>query len=211
MEIKMALYKLPLGIRVPNDNEYPKGYDVKSINEKRNSANIVEGFIIKEESGERFSHYAEVNINVDRIWDVFCGLAYTLIQTEAYGILSFKEEKPRLSSFTEVDKIIEIFNEYRFELTNDGYIEFGIANYDKSSLNEIFVSSFKYMKIWTTKQELLIETLNSYGIHQIDNLQFIDEYPVVSEALSDKIVKGVRHYSEVIECIGEEFEKLETY
>ncbi len=28
----MALYKLPLGIRIPKNNEYPSGFDVKSIN-----------------------------------------------------------------------------------------------------------------------------------------------------------------------------------
>jgi hypothetical protein len=103
---------------------------------------------------------------------------------------------------------MEIFLDYKIELANDGYLEFGIANYDENSLNEIFVSSFKYMKIWTTKKELLVKTLNSFGIQQIENLQFIDEFPVVSEALSSNIVKGIRHYSEVTECINREFKKM---
>lgn len=203
----MGLYKLPLGIRIPQNNEYPEGYNVKSINDKRNEANIIQGFTIKEVSGEKFSHYAEVNIDVDKIWDVFCCLTNKLMDGVAYGILNIRDEEPTLSDFTKAEKLIEVFGSYKIELTNDGYLEFGIANYDESSLNEIFVSSFKYMKIWTTKKELLVQTLNSFGIQKIENLQFIDEFSVVSEALSSNIVKGIRHYSEVMEGINREFRK----
>ena len=204
----MALYKLPIGIRIPNNDEYPKGNDVKSINDKRNLANIVQGFALKEVKGEKFSYYAEVNIDADKIWSVFCDLTNKLIGGVSYGILGFKDEKPKLSGFSKTENVIKIFEKYKFELTNDGYLEFGIANYDEKSLNEIYVSSFKYMNIWTTGKELLVETLNSFGIQQIENLQFIDEFPVVSQALSDTIVKGINHYSQVMESIEREFEKI---
>lgn len=201
----MALYKLPLGISILKDNEYPEGYDVKSINDSRNSANIITGFRIKEIPGEKFSHYAEVNIDADKVWDVFCGLTSKLIDDVAYGIIGFKDEKPKLSGFTKTEILIDIFEEYKFELTNDGYLEFGIAYYDDNSQNEIFVSSFKNMKIWTTKKELLIDTLREFEITEIENLQFINDFPVESEALSGK---GIRHYSEVIEFIKQAFGKL---
>jgi len=204
----MALYNLPLGIRIPNSDEYPKGNDSKSINDKRNSANIIQAFVLREVSGEKFSYYVEVNIDADKIWDVFCELTNKLIGDIAYGIIGFKDEEPKLSEYSKTERIVEIFEKYKFELTNDGYLEFGIANNDENSMNEIFVSSFKYMKIWTTSKVLLIETLNSFGIQQIENLQFIDEFPVVSEALSGSSVKGIRHYSEVMECIEREFEKV---
>ena len=64
------------------------------------------------------------------------------------------------------------------------------------------------MRIWTTRKDLLIQTLNSFGIEQIENLQFIDEFPVVSEALTDNIVKGINHYSVVMEYIEREFQKI---
>lgn len=204
----MALYKLPLGIRIPKNNEYPNGYGVKSINDKRNSANIVEGFIIKEVSGEKFSYLAEINIDADKIWHVFCSLTNKLIDGVAYGILGLKEEEQILSRFTKKERLINIFEKYKFELTNDGYLEFGIAYYDEDTLNEIFVSSFKYMRIWTMKKETLVEDLNSFGIKQIEDIQFIDEFPVVSEALLENAFNGVSHYSEVIEYIDGEFKKL---
>lgn len=40
-----------------------------------------------------------------------------------------------MSNFTEKQRIIDILNGYKFELVNDGYIEFGIYYYDESSLN----------------------------------------------------------------------------
>ena len=204
----MALYRLPLGIRIPKDNEYPEGYDVKSINDKRSSVNIIEGFIIKEVSGEKFSHYAEVNIDADKVWEVFCELTNKLFGEIVYGIIGFKDEEPTLSEFTEKERIIDIFKNYKFELINDGYLEFGMANYNENSLNQIFISSFKYMKIWTTKKEVLVETLNNFGIKQIENLQFIDEFPIVSEALTCNASDWIRHYSEVIEHIEQEFQEL---
>ncbi|WP_346846826.1 hypothetical protein [Clostridium sp. UBA3061] len=204
----MALYKLPLGIRIPKNNEYPSGFDVKSINDKRNSANIIEGFIIKEVSEQKFSYFAQVNMDADKIWDVFCGLTNKLIESAAYGILGFKEEESILSRFTQKERLINIFEKYKFELTNDGYLEFGIAYYDESTLNEIFVSSFKYMNIWATKKEPLVQVLNSFGIKQIEDIQFIDEFPVVSEALLENASNDVNHYSEVVEHIDGEFKKL---
>lgn len=204
----MAIYKLPLGIGVPKAENYPSELDAKAINEKRNSANIVEGFVLQEVSNEKFSNYAEVNIDADKIWDVFCSLANKLVGDVAYGVIGFKDEDPTLSDFTTREKLLAIFQEYKFELTNDGFLEFGIAYYGENSMNEIYVSSFKYMRIWTDRKEELVGTLNEYEIKEIQGLQFIDEFPVVSEALTADIDKGIRHYSEVIESIEKEFAQL---
>ncbi|HBF35925.1 MAG TPA: hypothetical protein DDW50_01220 [Firmicutes bacterium] len=204
----MPIYKLALGVRIPRNDEYPKGYDPNEIKKKRDLANIVEGFVLNGVSKKKFSHYAEVNVDVDKIWEVFCGIAKQIIKNEAYGIIGLKDEEPKLSGFTKLEKVIEVFEKFKFELTNDGYLEFGIAHYDENTLNEVFISSFKYMKIWTTKKDSLVEILNGYGIQQIENLQFIDEYPIVSEALSTGLMKGIRHYSEVIENIEREFNQF---
>ncbi|URZ15348.1 hypothetical protein [Clostridium felsineum] len=204
----MKLYKLPLGIRIPRDDEYPNGYDVKSINIKRNLANITEGFKINEVKGEKFSHYATINIDADKIWNVFCSLTSRLIDDVAYGIIGFKDDEPILSKFTNTERVIEVFRKYKFELTNDGYLQFGIANYNDKSLNEIFITSFKYMIIWTNNKEQLVQILNSFDIEKVENLQFIDEFPVVSEALTANEDDGIKHYSDVIEDIEKEFDEL---
>jgi hypothetical protein len=204
----MSFYKLPLGIRVPNNDEYPSTYDVKEINDNRKNANIIEGYTIKEASGEKFTHYVEVNVDSDKVWDLFCAISNKIIDKVSYGIIGFKDEEPILSNFNTTENLIHIYEEYSFELANDGFLQFGIANYNNESLNEIFVTNFKYMKIWTDKKDILIKTLNSFGIYFVENLQFIDGFPVVSEALSCEKVNGIRHYSDVLKTIEQKFKRL---
>lgn len=59
--------------------------------------------------------------------------------------------------------------------------------------------------MWTTNIPKLVETLNKYKISEQENLNFIDEFPVVSEALSADKIRGIRHYSDVISEIERKF------
>lgn len=86
--------------------------------------------------------------------------------------------------------------------------ELGIAENDADSFNEIFITSFKYMRIWTNKLDLVLAILNNFGIQYVENLQFIDEFPVVSETLSK--YTGMRHFTEVIEDIENEFDNFDS-
>lgn len=205
-EVVMSTYKLPIGIRIPDFDDYPNGYD--DINRKRELANISEGYKLTAIHEEKFTHFVEINIDVDNLWSLFVALSDRLLGDTAYGVVGFKDEKPTLSNFTKKQSIIDIFNKYKFELANDGFIQFGIADYDESSLNEIFITSFKYFQVWTTNYNELIETLNNFQLLEQENLNFIDEFPVVSDALSPDIKSGVRHYSEVIDEIEKKFAAL---
>lgn len=49
-------------------------------------------------------------------------LSNNLLRHTAYGIIGFKDENPILSNFTDKQEIIDIFEEYKFELINDGYL-----------------------------------------------------------------------------------------
>jgi hypothetical protein len=201
----MSIYKLPLGIRIPEFDEIPNGYDKEEINKNRNSANIVEGYTLTEVTDKKFTHFAEINIDADKVWDLFVSLSNKLIGNVAYGIVGFKDEKPILSKFSQKQKILDILYRSKFELTNDGFIQFGMAHYDDSSLNEIYITSFKYFKVWTTNNRDLIETLAEFGLTEKEDLKFIDEFPVVSKALSPDNIRGVRNYSEVLSEIEKEF------
>lgn len=203
----MSLYKLPLGIRIPYNDEYPNSYDVKTLNEKRTSANIIEGYTLKEIEEEKYTHYLEVNVSADKIWDIFIAITSKIIDSVAYGIIGLKDEDIKLSNFTSRDDLIHIFEDYSFELVNDGFLQFGIANYNDTSLNEIFITNFKYFKIWTDNIDIL-KVLDMFEIPYIEDLHFIDEFPVVSEALTYQKVNGVSHYTEVINNIEQKFESL---
>lgn len=206
----MSTYKLPIGIRIPSLDEYPDGHNVHEINKKRDLANIAQGYKLTEVGDKKFTHFAEINIDADKIWDLFVSLSNALIGNSAYGIIGFKDEEPILSDFTEKEKILEIFSKYKFELANDGYIHFGIAYYDDEVLIEIYVTNFKYFQVWTGDKLGLIETLSKFKLLEQKGLNFIDEFPVVSEALSCEQINGIKHYSEVLSEIEKEFDLINS-
>lgn len=76
-------------------------------------------------------------------------------------------------------------------------------------MDEVFITSFKYLQVWTSNKDLLVEVLEDFNLLEQEKLNFIDEFPVVSEVLSTDTIEGIRHYSEVISVIEEEFSNLE--
>ena len=42
----------------------------------------------------------------------------------------------------------------------------------------------KYIQFWGTDKSEFLDIMNHHSIFQIDDLNFIDEYPLVTEALS---------------------------
>ncbi|PJZ58001.1 hypothetical protein [Leptospira barantonii] len=199
---------LPIGIRPPHPTEYPKGYDIELINTNRERAKIVPGYkICNPTEQEKFSAYIEVNVNADELWSVFLGLVEIIIPDDSYGIIGFKDEEYNLSPYTSKKHLLNLFLQYRFELLNDGFLAFGIAHNDEYSLNEVLVESFKYIKIWTTEESRVRELLHYFSLEVHDDLQFIDEFPVISESLSLKDFPEVRSASTIIENISQEFDK----
>lgn len=202
----MSIYSLPQGIRIPNVDEYPSSINVDEINHNRLAAQIVQGYNITSVENKNYTHFIKANVDADKIWTVFVALANAILPDIAYGILGFKDgDDDVLSNYTYKTNIINILKNYAYELTNDGYLTFGIAFNDKTVLNEIFVSSFKYFKIWTNSISDVISVLNSFEIYEIKNLKFIDEFPVCSMALNEDMRNGVRHYTQVTEEIKTKF------
>jgi hypothetical protein len=127
-----------------------------------------------------------------------------------YGIIGFKDGDDTLSNFTGKANVSNLLRKYTYELTNDGYLSFGMAHYDNDSLNEVFVSSFKQILIWTTQANRVKKELACFGLTEYDNLNFIHEFPVVSEALVADTCMGIRHYAQVLEEINQGFKCFET-
>jgi hypothetical protein len=54
---------------------------------------------------EKFTHFVEINIDVDNLWSLFVTLSDRLLGDTAYGIIGFKDEKTTLSNFTKKQSI----------------------------------------------------------------------------------------------------------
>ncbi|CAD7796564.1 hypothetical protein CHRY9390_00022 [Chryseobacterium aquaeductus] len=72
------------------------------------------------------------------------------------------------------------------------------------TLIEIFLDESKYIKYWGTDEELFRKTLNDFEIFEVDNLEFIDEYPKVREALR-LFEKDVIDSRVLIEILSKEY------
>ncbi|PTT67808.1 hypothetical protein DBR25_20820, partial [Chryseobacterium sp. HMWF001] len=66
----------------------------------------------------------------------------------------------------------------------DAFINFGLIYNDDESLVEIFIDESKYIKYWGVDEELFREIMNDFKLEEIENLEFIDEYPKVREVLT---------------------------
>lgn len=62
--------------------------------------------------------------------------------------------------------------------------------------------------MWTSNKNLLIEALEDFNLIEQEKINFIDEFTVISETLDTEKVEGVRHYSEDISGIEEDFVNL---
>ncbi|WP_410983135.1 hypothetical protein [Bacillus cereus] len=200
------MYKLPLGIQIPDQIDYPKGYDYDTIQQNRAQANIVEGYKMREVEGEKFQYFTEINIDADKVWRLFETLVNIMFKEGiAYGFVGMKGEELSVSSFTESDRIMNLFKEYKFELINDGFLQFGIATEDSTSYNEIFVTNFKTFQVWSEHKNDVLAALNQMDLKEYKDLKFICDFPVTSKALSPQRYPEIRHYTEVLEELGKVF------
>lgn len=61
---------------------------------------------------------------------------------------------------------------------------FGLIYHDDESLIEIFVDESKYLKYWGVNEACFRRIMNDFNLKEIENLEFIDEYPKVREILT---------------------------
>ena len=99
-----------------------------------------------------------------------------------------------------------MFESHVRHLVHDGFLEFGIIFQHKGVTEEVFVPYAKYLRIWTNKPEAVRAVFKSHGIPEVPELQFIDEFPRVSNSLLDE--NGNVGWPPVMERLKEAFESL---
>ncbi len=123
----------------------------------------------------------------------------------AAPLIGMKEEEPVIGPYTDRALALSVFEPYADLLQNDGFLEFGMIHQSDLAFEEVFVASPKYFKIWTNNRTAAEEVLQSAGIPECDNLEFLDEYPMVSLSLGDK---GKAAWAGPFYAIQDEFVKL---
>ncbi|OKS87211.1 hypothetical protein [Mucilaginibacter polytrichastri] len=176
--------ELPVTLRTSYPNEVPQDQDILDrINLSRN-ANLVEGFTYRDNHSEEFPHKfsCEININNSNLWTFF--KAFLLSFPEEIAVIYHHcDDEPTYSLYKDKFEILNILSVFEIEIVKDGFLELGIIHNTEDYLEEVFIKKGKYIQYWGMDFEKFKNIADSFSIHQIDDLNFIDEYPVTTEPL----------------------------
>lgn len=167
-------------------------------------ARITTGFVSKVSADAGYTTYIEANIHADEVWKAFEALADRLLPAVAAPIVGWKDENSTLGPYTDKSAAISILRTHRESLQHDGFIEFGMIHQSQGLTEEVFVKGCKYLQIWTNQPDLAVAALLSLGLREVGNLQFIDEFPRITER-----AQGLPPSSEVISAISDSFQNLQ--
>ncbi|MGE4512493.1 MAG: hypothetical protein AB7E26_01570 [Chryseobacterium sp.] len=202
--------ELPKTIRFLNKDEVPNNPSVQKRWKESETANIVQGytFVLNDNNFESeligFNFYSEININNSDIWSLVIALSGTLPEVAAvlFGHIDFDLN---YGNYQEKKSILKFISKYEKELTQDTFINFGLIYNDDENLIEIFIDESKYIKYWGVDELYFRKIMNDFNLNEIENLEFIDEYPKVREVLT-RFDKNAVDSKKLIEILSEQFQ-----
>jgi hypothetical protein len=199
----MKTLQLPPTIRTARPDEVPKQGDVLDRIAESETANIVEGYVFHYNKTHElpFTFFAEINVNNQRLWHLFKALLLQL-PDEICLVYNFKDEEPAYSGYADKYEVLNKLELYQLEITQDGFLEVGALYNDETMMEEVFIRSPKYLQYWGVDEQRFRQTMAEFELEEVPELKFIDQYPLVTEALR-------LHYSEAKET-NEVLEQLEA-
>ena len=201
----MRTLELPITIRTARIDELPSTQDNIDWIEESKTVKIVEGYILhKNETNELpFTFFAEINVDNSKLWELFKALLISF-EEEICFIFGHIDNEPFYSKSRDKFEILNVIEKFQTELTQDGFLEFGIIYHDENKLKEVFVKKPKYIQFWGIDKNEFLAVMNSFSIYEVEDMKFIDEFPLVTEAL--RIHKeNVIETSEMIDRLAEIF------
>ena len=104
----------------------------------------------------------------------------------------------------EKTSIMDTLAEFKKELTEDCFLEFGLIFNTDTELTEIYIPNSKYIQVWGNDKESFVQILERNGIQQKEHMNFVDEFPKVRTVLSylDPQAKGT---TEIIDALKVKF------
>lgn len=99
-------------------------------------------------------------------------------------VFSHIDADPSYSKYADKSEMLNKLDKYHQELSMDGYLEFGIMFHDDEVLLELFIKKAKYIQFWGMDELAFRTALQEFNLTEVPYINFIDEYPIVTEALS---------------------------
>lgn len=172
-------------IRTPRPDEVPQHQDILDKIKLRQTANIVEGFTLRNNHSHEqpFKFYSEINIDNSKLWDLFKTFLVQFPDEISFIYNHIDAETATFSPYKDKFEILNGISPYELELTQDGFLEFGILFHTNDYFEEVFIKKAKYVQYWGTHLGKFKEIMDCFSLIQIDDLNFIDEYPLVTQPL----------------------------
>jgi hypothetical protein len=175
--------RFPRGVRLAREADLPKNKTRNEQLARIASATITTGFVTKLTTDPGFSAYIEVNAHADELWQVFETLASILLPETAAPLIGWKDQDPSLGHYTDKSAALAVLRSYAEILQHDGFIQFGAMFQSEGKTEEVFVKASKDIQLWTNRPEVAEQALISMRIPKVGKLQFVDEFPMVTERL----------------------------
>src|SRR5262245_44599108 len=108
----------PDGVRLAYREELPRPENERAnLWARIEAANIAPGFVLNRADGERFTCYAEANVDAPSIWPIFRDLCRALIEPQA-TLLLFGEidDDPRSLGSGDISTIVDVLSRHQYQL-----------------------------------------------------------------------------------------------
>lgn len=180
----MNKLQLPKTIRTARVDELPVTTNNLEWIEESKTAKIVEGFVIKLNGTKElpFDFFCEINIDNSKLWKLFKDF-FVSFPDEISFIFYHIDSEPIYSKYEDKFKILNEIEKFETELTQDGFLEWGIIYHDENILKEVLIKKPKYVQFWGVDKDEFLKIMEKNSITEIEEMKFIDEYPLVTEAL----------------------------
>ena len=129
-----------------------------------------------------------------------------LLPAVAAPIVGVKGEDPILGPYTTTAAALAALKPHARHLQHDGFLEFGLIYQVSGVTEEVFVRSVKYVQVWTNQPDRAAESFARLGLPEMPDLQFIDQFPRVSESL--QTADGNAEWPDVVEQLRAAFDEL---
>ena len=175
---------LPPTIRTAHADEVTPNEEVLKRLKERENAAIVEGYTLQQNPSTDipFRFFSEINIDNSRLWALFTALA-SLLPEDISVIYHHIDDEPTYAPYKAKAKVLEQLAPFQLELTQDGLLHVGLIYQDDNRLEEVFIKRAKYLQFWGTDEEGFRKVVRSFGLREVEGLQFIDDFPLATEPL----------------------------
>jgi hypothetical protein len=170
----------PKGIRLASSEDLLGLPDYFEMLNQVKMAKIEPGYTLFLSDDGIFKNYAEININSQDAWKLFCSLCERLLPTEVQPIIgSIDDNDDDLfkGSYSNTIKLLSRLDKFKFYLVNDCHMQFGFSSVLSEDVFEVFMTTTKHFMVWTDKIDILEDIMREYSLAQTNDLQFIDEFP----------------------------------